>query len=62
MYADPSQIRISLEDWECDLVDAEAAACGMTRQEMLHELVRDGLAFECMDGLSTTWDRQWKSH
>lgn len=46
------------------MVDAEAAAWGMTRQEMLRELVRDGLESELRDmsPLFQTRDSQWKSH
>lgn len=55
---------ISLSDWEWDMVDAEAAASGMTREELLHELFADEAGRELCDmgEVSTAGDRQWKSH
>lgn len=35
-------MQIRLEEWEWDMVDADAAAFDMTRQEMLREMFADG--------------------
>jgi hypothetical protein len=39
MYADPSIVHINLEDWQWDMVEAEAAACDMSVSDLLHEML-----------------------
>lgn len=57
-------VTIRLEDWEWDMVDAEAAALGMTRQELMREMLREEaeLVLDGMDESFQPTDRQWKSH
>ena len=46
--------RIDLAEWEWDMLDAEAAACGMTREELIHEMFGEAIEMEArgMDALS----------
>ena len=57
-------VRVQLEDWEWEIVDAEAAALGVTRQELLRELIVEGAEFVLndMNAVFQATDRQWKSH
>lgn len=57
-------VSINLEDWEWDMVDAEAAACGMTRSELLREMIVEEaeLVLDGIGELSFPVDRQCKSH
>lgn len=58
------EVTVSLEDWQWDMVDAEAEACGMTRRELLREMLVEEaeLVLDDMSALSSVGDRQWKSH
>lgn len=58
------EVTVSLEDWQWDMVDAEAEACGMTRSELLREMLVEEaeLVLDDMSALSSVGDRQWKSH
>lgn len=53
----------SLEPMEQDFIEAEASVCGLTIDEMVIELVREGFAAaDVMNEVFQTTDRQWKSH
>lgn len=63
-------VRVQLEDWEWDMLDAEADASGLTRDELLHDLFVEGaelvlageVDLDVMDEVFQATDRQWKSH
>jgi hypothetical protein len=57
-------LRISLEDWEWDMLDAIAAAEGKDRQTMMREIFMEQAKRELNDmyALSSAKDRQCKSH
>jgi hypothetical protein len=54
-------VHLDLEEWEWDMVDAEADARGISRQELLHEMLAEG-DVDDMHAAFQVRDRQWKSH
>lgn len=61
MPINPSRIFSTLGDMEQLLVEVEAEARGVSVEQVVVELIREGLA-EDMDAVSQAGDRQWKSH
>jgi hypothetical protein len=44
-------VSIHLEDWEWDMVDAEADACGITREQLLREMIAEEAALVLDSGM-----------
>ncbi len=64
---DPRRVFESLSDMEQDQVEAEAAAFGVSIEEMMVIVLRDGLRAVAageldMDEVFQPTDSQWKSH